>query len=141
MALIIIRGSAAVFRGDEPVSDPAVLRSLGGVVYDDERFTDYLGGPPGEDAVAAALEPGGAIRFAYHEGDNLLTATTEYYSRRPLTVDELQALVEYTMGQWSDGIGENWACESAERCGYSIMCLTAGDGVGLEYPSVQVVDE
>src|SRR5262245_53937741 len=102
MPRIIIQGSAAVFRDDEPVGDLIVLQSRDGVVYDDERFTDYLGGPPEEDTLAAALEPGGNIRFGYREGDDLLTATTEYTSRRPLTGGELRLLVDYTMGQWSD---------------------------------------
>src|SRR5262249_32182189 len=123
MVRIVIRGSAAVFRDDEPVTDPGILRSLDGLGYDEERFTDYLGGPPEEDPVAAALEPGGSIQFGYLEGEELLTATTEYRSRRALSADELRLLVDYTMGQWSDGIGENWTCESAERCGYTIMCL------------------
>jgi len=141
MSRIVIRGLAAVFRGDEPVRDPVLLRSLDGVVYDDERFTDYLGGPPEEDAVCAALEPGGNIRFSYLRSDHLLTATTEYTSRRALTKPELQLLVAYTMGQWSDGIGENWACESADRVGSTIMCLTRGDDVGPDYPSVEVIEE
>jgi hypothetical protein len=141
MLRIVIRGAAAVFRDDVPVTDPAVLRSLDGLVYDGERFTDYIGGPPAENALAAALEPGGIIRFGYREGDDLLSATTEYRSRRPLTDAELRLLVGYTMGQWSDGIGENWTCISPDRCGYSIMCLTAGDGVGPDYPAVEVVAE
>jgi hypothetical protein len=140
MARIIIRGSAAVFRDDEQVTDPSVLRKLNGLVYDDERFTDYLEGSPEEDAVADALEPGGNIRFSHSSGADLLTATTEYDTRRPLTDSELRLLVDYTMGQWSDGIGENWECFSAERCGYTIMCLTAGDGVSPEYPSVQIIE-
>jgi hypothetical protein len=141
MARIVIQGSAAVFRDDEPVTDPVILRSLDGIVYDEERFTDYLGGPPEEDIVAAALESGGSIQFAYSEGEELLTATTEYRSRRALSADELRLLVDYTMGQWSDGIGENWTCESAERCGYSIMCLGPWDFKDRVYPLVQVVEE
>ncbi len=141
MARIVICGSAAVFREDEQVTDPFVLRSLDGVVYDKERFTDYLGGPPEEDELASALEPGGIIRFAYREGDDLLVATTEYRSRRPLTDTELRLLVAYTMGQWSDGIGENWASISPDKCGYTILCLTAGGKVGPDSPLVEVVAE
>jgi hypothetical protein len=139
MPRIVIRGAAAVFRGDEQVTDPGVLRSLDGMVYDEERFTDYIGGPPGEDELSAVLEPGGIISFGYCVGDDLLTATTEYRSRRSLTDAELRLLVDYTMGQWSDGIGENWTGISPDKCGYSIMCLTSGDGVGPDYPSVEVV--
>lgn len=140
MARIVIHGSAAVFRDDERISDPTVLRSLETIVYDDERFTDYLGGSPEEDELVAALEPGGIIQFGYSDGHSLLSAATEYRSLRPLSTDELRLLVEYTMGQWSDGIGENWTCESAQRCGYTIMCLTPGDGVDEQYPSVEVLD-
>jgi hypothetical protein len=139
MPRIVIRGAAAVFRDDEQVTDPGVLRSLDGLAYDEERFTDYIGGPAAEDELAAALEPGGIIRFGYSEGDDVLSATTEYHSRRPLTDAELRLLVDYTMGQWSDGIGENWTCISPDKCGYAIMCLTAGDGVGPDYPAVEVL--
>jgi hypothetical protein len=138
MCRIIIGGLAVVSRDDERVTDPAILRSLDGLVYDEEQFTDYLGGPSEEDELAAALEPGGAIRFGYREGDDLLTVVTEYRCRRPLTDAELRLLVEYTIGQWSDGIGENWTCCSVDKCGYTIMCLTPGDGVGQDYPSVQI---
>lgn len=141
MPRIVIRGAAAVFRGDEQVTDPAVLRSLDGLAYDDERFTDYIGGPAEEDQLAAALEPGGIIRFAYRDSADVLEAVTEYQSRRQLTAQELHLLVEYTMGQWSDGIGENWTGISTDRCGFSIMCLTDGDGVSSEYPAVEVTGE
>jgi hypothetical protein len=43
------------------------------------------------------------------------------------------------MGQWSDGIGENWACESPDKCGYSIICLTDPHEFGPNYPAVEVV--
>ncbi|MCE9545694.1 MAG: hypothetical protein K8T25_09280 [Planctomycetia bacterium] len=151
MIRIIIRGSAAVFRQDEDeededdeedqITDATILRSLAGLVYDKERFTDYLGGPDAENEVAAALEPGGIIQFGYVDGEDVLTAVTEYRSRRPLTDAELRLLVDYTMGQWSDGIGENWACSSPAKCGYAIMCLTPGSQVAKGYPSVQVLSE
>src|SRR5882672_10104775 len=68
MPRIIIRGLAAVFKGDARVTDADVLRGLAAVRYDDERFTDYLGGPPAENALAEALEPGGTLFFGYADG-------------------------------------------------------------------------
>lgn len=128
MTRIVIRGYAAVKRHGEAVTDPAVLRTLAGLAYDDELFTEYLGGYPEEDILAGILEPGGVISFNYHEGDPLLTATTEYNSARPITPSEIQALVSYTMGQWSDGIGEN-----LEQCPihdeYDLHCLWSGEVV------------
>jgi hypothetical protein len=140
MSRIVIRGLAAVFDDDVRITDPSVLRKLSGVRYDGERFTDYLGGPPEEDALAEALEPGGGLSFEYaDDGGDCLVATTEYSLRRALTDAELALLVDYTMGQWSDGIGENWSCDSKSRCGYTIMCLTQGDTeLPRPYPSVAI---
>ena len=141
MPRIVIRGSAAVFSDDDDaqVTDTSILRSLDGIVYDEEQFTDYIGCSPEEATLAAALEPGGIISFGYLDGGDVLAAVTEYRSRRPLTDAELHMLVDYTMGQWSDGIGENGTCISPDKCGYSIMCLTPGDGVGQDYPKVDVI--
>lgn len=148
MAQVVVRGLARVFNDDDvQIVDPTVLRSLDGLVYDDEVFTDYLGGSPEEDALSAALNRSGILRFTHEDGNQFLIAATVYEAKRPLTESELQLLVEYTMGQWSDGIGENWASESADRCGYNIMCLTPGDP-GLPpsdkmpdpYPAAEVCD-
>jgi hypothetical protein len=138
---IVIKGFAAVLKGNVRITDVDVLRSLDGVRYEDERFTDYLGGPPPvENALAEALKPGGSLQFTYRHASDSLTATTEYRSRRELADDELKYLVDYTMGQWEDGIGENWTCLSESRCGYTIMCLSPGDaGVPDPYPTIDVI--
>ena len=53
MTRIVIQGKAVVFNQTGIIEDPAVLARFDGYVYDEERFTDYLGGPPDETAVAA----------------------------------------------------------------------------------------
>jgi hypothetical protein len=153
---IVIRGHAAVMRGGEKVTDPAIVRTLAGLVYDDdELFTKYLA-PPNvrgvsaeERVLAGVLEPGGVISFSHRDDDPLLTATTEYRSPRPLTPTELRALVSYTMGQWSDGIGENLYQHSIHD-EYDILCLWSREvvleccpafAVGAEYPAVEVTEE
>lgn len=159
MIRITIRGYACVCcpgpDGDtwEVVTDPDVLRTLDGLVADDETFTDYLG-PAGSHptpeklALAAALEPGGVITFGHRDGEPLLTATTEYRSPRPLSAAELRALVEYTMGQWSDGIGDN-LFQNPIHPEYNFECLWSrevvlrrcpGARVGAEYPLVEVTE-
>jgi hypothetical protein len=140
---IVIRGYAAVIRDGETITDPSVLRTLAGLVADDELFTEYLGPPdvrgvsPEEKVLARTLEPGGVISFSYHEGDPGLTATTEYSSPRPLTPQELRALVSYTMGQWSDGIGENlYQCPIHDE--YDILCLWSKEVVEQCWPSADL---
>jgi hypothetical protein len=65
---IAIRGYAAVTRRDgEPVTDPAVLRTLDGLAHD-AALTDYFDGSPEEEAMAAVLEPGGGIVLTHRGG-------------------------------------------------------------------------
>ena len=141
MARIVVRGWAAVFRDDEPVTDPSVLRALDGVVYDDEWFTDYLWCLGGPDRPLDALEFGGCLRFCYTEGDEWLTATTEYRSKRPLAESELRQLLKYTSKQWSGGIGAHWTSVSADRCGFTIMCITPGDMIEPNALSIRMIEE
>lgn len=122
---VVVQGIAYVFDdADQIVQDPAVLNSYHGFVYNDERFTDYLGGAENENALAELLNPGGYLRFEYDGKSPFLTAITEYQTIRELEDAELDLLVHYTSGQWSDGIGENLATESGLRDGRSIQCQT-----------------
>ena len=41
---------------------------------------------------------------------------------RDLDDAELDRLMDYTAGQWSDGIGENFTAGSEDRCGFIIDC-------------------
>jgi hypothetical protein len=152
---IVIRGYAAVMLDGEKVTDPAIVCTLAGLVADQHLFTAYLapsdvrGVSPEERVLAATLEPGGVISFGYSEGDPLLTATTEYRSPRPLTPAELDALVSYTMGQWSDGIG-NVLYQYSIHDEYDILCLWSKEvvqqccpefAVEGAYPTVEVIEE
>ena len=51
-----------MFRDDEQVSDPRVLASLVPLAYEDEVFTDYLGGTEVQDALQGALQRLSATR-------------------------------------------------------------------------------
>jgi hypothetical protein len=137
---LAIRGFAAVFRDDQQVTDPAALARLVPVSYDDELFSEYLPDAGLDRSLVDAIAPSGHLRFDYDGESSALRVTTEYQTRRPLTREEIRALVEYTIGQWSDGIGENWASESVERLGYSIQCITSGDGLPEEYQWVDLSD-
>lgn len=122
---VIVKGIACVFGdADQMIENPAILSSHDGLVYNDERFTDYLGSLENEDALAALLIPGGYLRFEYDGHSQFLTAITEFRAIRELDDSELELLVDYTSGQWSDGIGENLATETGLKDGRSIQCQT-----------------
>ena len=128
MNRITISGVAVAFRDSDGQveSDPEILRRFNGHVYEDERFTDYIGGPDEENELAARLNPSGFLRFEYDGESDHLIAITEYESRRTLNDKELKLLVEFTLGQWSDGVGENFACFTPFNLGISVQCQTDG---------------
>lgn len=115
MATIRVRGEAVVFDfqsedatdDDTPVvEDPAVLETLHGLEHD-EIFSDYLS-DGGDKTLANAGVSGGILRFEFDRQLGVLFGVTEYSAPRLLNTQELALLKDYTVGQWSDGIGENF---------------------------------
>lgn len=70
-----------------------------------EDFTDYL------DKLNEKLWRG----YMTFEVEDITYVITTYDVREPLTTIEIEYLKEYTQGQWSDGIGENF---EQEPCAY-----------------------
>ncbi len=146
---ITIAGHAVVTDDTGEVTDAAVLRRLHGVVYDRETFTDHLGDinvagyekdirPENEarmrkkireaeleNATRNALLPSGHLRLVYKEAENQVWVVTEYEAQRVLSEAEMALLVQYTCGQWSDGIGENFQSVSTELYGLTVDCSEA----------------
>jgi hypothetical protein len=123
--IIRVVGVAAVYDDhDQLVTERELLQQFDAFCYDAERFTDYLGGPPHEDDLAKLLTPGGKLRFVLADQFPLLTALTEYEATRKLSESELKLLLDYTIGQWSDGIGENIATETGIQRSLSVQCQT-----------------
>jgi hypothetical protein len=99
---VIISGPAAAFDVDEQqITDAALLQKIGGLEYTKEVCATYLDEPLSD----IGLE-GGGLRLVFDQSSQTLRVFTEYRSPRKLKKSELAALVDYTKGQWSDGIGE-----------------------------------
>jgi ankyrin repeat protein len=120
--LIRFAAPASIFDANgELVTSVEVHRQLDGTFYGDEAFTDFLGGPSDETDLALLLEHGGYLSFQFNESRNQLDAVTEFRAARRLDDSELELLTNYTAGQWSDGIGENFVSESFARYGFSLQ--------------------
>lgn len=91
-------------KGEAKTSCP-YLEELDGIDCQD-CFSEYFDG----DESFAEDVSGGYMHFKY-EDDKLMTYTV-YTSTRELTKKEEQQLIDYTQGQWSDGIGEGFEQES-----------------------------
>jgi len=105
-----------VTAGDTPITDLARLAALDGV-SSDECFSDYLLDDPQTKELPSKGVSGGYLRFRFRSDLNQLWAETEYDLREQLTCAETQSLMEYTLGQWSDGVGENFCPAYAEETG------------------------
>ncbi|WP_426389142.1 hypothetical protein [Variovorax sp. R-27] len=104
---------ASVFdfrRSDEGelVEDRGVLRTLHGLTYSDESFSDYLLDGSETRELAGVGISGGELKFEFDSQVGGLVARTEYSVPRFLTKPEVEVLQRYTVGQWSDGIGSNF---------------------------------
>ena len=111
---ITVSARALIDDTGELVVDLAELKKLDGTTYDSETFSDYLIDDPDAKGIPVS---GGHLHFYYDDDKNELFAFTEYTATRELTPNELDGLVRYTRGQWSDGIGENFSQEHADETG------------------------
>lgn len=88
-------------------TDYDFIPDLHGVDCGDE-FTQYFG--VDERPLMRKGVRNGYMEFRYEDGQ-LWTVTT-YISNEELTAEELQILLDYTTGQWGDGIGEGFEQEA-----------------------------
>ncbi|MGC4044348.1 MAG: hypothetical protein QM758_11170 [Armatimonas sp.] len=107
---IVISGRAAVYPesdllpGDPkavPITKPKILRELDG--YDGE-LEDELAEDIDISLTGAGVQ-GGTLVFVYDKKSKELRVVSEYQCPRLLTDDELELLVQETVGAWSDGAG------------------------------------
>lgn len=70
--------------------------------YFDDRYLHY-------DSIMEKELSGGYMEFRFEDGK--LWTYTIYHTEEELTKEELDTLLDYTRGQWSDGIGEGFEQE------------------------------
>lgn len=113
---VIISGPAAAFDADErQITDAAILQSIDGLEYAEEVCATHLDEPLSEIGLA-----GGSLRIAFDSSSQTLHVLTEYLAPRKLKSSELALLRDYTLGQWSDGIGEGCFDEYREKTGIDV---------------------
>jgi hypothetical protein len=112
--LIRISGSALVFRDDDgDLDEPDLLEQLNGL-ESPEVCSDYM-----DDDLADLGIIGGSVKLV-HVGGEEFRVVTEYRSPSKLDDQTVERLAQTSLGQWSDGIGENGFYEVQEALGVSI---------------------
>lgn len=138
----VIWGWATVFDPDgQEVHDLAILSQLAGFVDAEDLFaTDYIGGTPEEDEIAAILERSGQLRFALKEGEASLRVLFTFVARRPLTTSQLNWLRKDTLGQWSDGMGECVIVPSGQFKDFKLQPLSEDEVAMSGYPFINMIE-
>lgn len=95
----------------EPVTDPSVLKPLDGKDAGKQSVVEFLAGK----VLAGVSLVGGRIRLKYVGSRQQLWVVSDFWAPRKLTREELDALIEETKGQWSDGIGEGMGTGGSYR--------------------------
>lgn len=101
---LIIKGEAKASLEDQEgetfdLSDFQLQKCNGIDIPDD--FVDYI-----DNDIIAGKVRSGYTEFKYENGK--LWSICTYELKIPLNQDEIDYLVDYTSGQWSDGIGEGF---------------------------------
>ncbi len=114
--VVIVRGEAELLdcETDQPVTDTALLRRLDGLGADYD-LAQYIA--PGS-ALHGLRLVGGDLRLRYDHVLNRLFAESRYQVDQRLEARELELVLHYTRGQWSDGVGESFdPCHKAGLSG------------------------
>jgi len=102
---MILKVRASAINDSDRTSDATLLASLHGVTSD-ESFSEYII-DSGSDLLIALPIEGGTLILQYDETQKQLWSIVNYLVPRQLNTEEEAALIEYTIGQLTDGIGEN----------------------------------
>ena len=124
MAVIVtITGTARVMDDatEKPLADPKRLAKVAKLRESDETIAEYFDNDLEELGVT-----GGDIRLAPDPSGKKILVVSTFKAPRRLTKPELARLVDETVGQWSDGIGENCFGEAAKKYGVTIDLLQRG---------------
>jgi hypothetical protein len=135
---IVVSGRAAARDGEtgEVIGDRERLQAVQGLRFDEDLIATYLA-----DACLDEVSiSGGAIELQFDAERGELRVISEFWVPEALNEEQLEALIDQTQGQWSDGIGE--ACFDAWSAEQGIdLDLAPFDLDDYERPVAEQVDD
>lgn len=112
--IIRVSGIASITTQNGDPATESVLKQIDGASSEDV-CSNYL------DADLADIGiTGGTVKLLYDSASQHIQVITEYESPSKLNKGQLNALLDETIGQWSDGIGESCFDALADNLGVTI---------------------
>lgn len=102
-----------------------------------DLFSYYLR----DEALKQKGVSGGRMYFEYNKVDRQLYTITAYESKHLLAEQELQRLVDYTLGQWCDGIGEEFQQNPCRYINNKPIYVCAGEFLTVTQEEVETYDK
>jgi hypothetical protein len=129
MKLVIKVSATALYNNGEVA--PEAFAGLHGVASD-ECFSEYIIDSAYDGLKRIAIE-GGTLTIEYDAEFHRLWSIISYTVPRRLNEQEEAALVDYTIGQLLDGIGDNLAQEHDRKTGIFLIPAHNSDELSLAY--------
>lgn len=104
----------------DPIRDEAILSQLSNVEYEGELFSSAFAYEEDAEKIKGWGISKGVIGLEFDEETKRLLTYTEYDITRELSDEELDFLIDFTIDQWLDGIGQEFIGEVAEDSGYLV---------------------
>ncbi|MDT3294401.1 hypothetical protein Q4Q57_04470 [Shewanella sp. SP2S2-6] len=112
---------------EERIDDLDKLKSIDGYTYiDDEEdncFGFWLIDENDDSIIKDSGISGGYLQFSFNDKLNRLEASVEYILNKELSQEQIDGLIEYTIGQCMDGIGSSFGQEKFEELGMLLSLI------------------
>jgi hypothetical protein len=112
---------------EERIDDLEKIKSIDGYTYiDDEEdncFGFWLIDENDDSIIKDSGISGGYLHFSFNEKLNRLEASVEYILSKELSQEQIDCLIEYTIGQCMDGIGSSFGQEKFEELGMLLSLI------------------
>lgn len=104
----------------DPIRDENILNQFSNTEYEGEIFSSLMDYEEDANKIKSWGISKGIIGLDYDDESNKLYTYTEYEVTRELSDDELDFLIDFTIDQWLDGIGQEFIGEIADDTGYLV---------------------
>ena len=121
---------------EEQIEDAERIKKLDGYIYsedeEDDCFGFWLVDENDESIIKSSGISGGFLKFNFDEQNNNLVVAIEYDLEKELSQEQIEALIEYTIGQCTDGIGSNFNQFKCEEIGMYLSLIEDRNAVKYE---------